>query len=372
MPTWNKQPLSHLPEVRVLGRTGPDRDPVTLFWTASGLEMNFTGSELWLQYRADYALYEPWISVELNGAWIARMPLPAGEGEVCLFRGLTPGDVKHVRVLKDVQAMHDDPRHLLQITALRYADGGFVPLPAPALRLEFVGDSITSGEGAIGAVCERDWVSVFFSAVNHYARLTADALGAEYRIVSQSGWGVVSGWDNDPRHVLPPYYEQVCGLAEGPANAAAGAKAPHDFAAWQPDAVMIHLGANDDAAFHNPPWPGAEGIAPFAQRLNGDDTPAAEDADRFVRAAADFLTVVRKNNPHALLVWCYGMLGGWLVPLLERAVERYRRKSGDERVFLLVLPDTTPDTLGAREHPGAGSHKAAATMLTEFLRSHLS
>ena len=72
--------------------------------------------------------------------------MAAGESEICLFRGLTPGVARHVRVLKDVQAMPDEPDHFLQITALGGRDGEFLPLPAPAYRLEFIGDSITSGE----------------------------------------------------------------------------------------------------------------------------------------------------------------------------------------------------------------------------------
>ncbi len=63
--------LTQLPQVRALGRhTG--RDPLTLFWTASGIELEFTGSELWVDSFADYEVVEPWVSVELNGAWVAR------------------------------------------------------------------------------------------------------------------------------------------------------------------------------------------------------------------------------------------------------------------------------------------------------------
>ena len=50
--------------------------------------------------------------------------------------------------------MAEDPKHLLQITGLEYADGEFRALPKPALRLAFVGDSIPSGVGAIGSVSE--------------------------------------------------------------------------------------------------------------------------------------------------------------------------------------------------------------------------
>ena len=64
--------LTQLPQVRALGRhTG--RDPLTLFWTASGMELEFTGSELWVDLFADYEAVEPWVSVELNGT-VCREP----------------------------------------------------------------------------------------------------------------------------------------------------------------------------------------------------------------------------------------------------------------------------------------------------------
>ena len=157
--------LTQLPQVRALGRHA-GRDPLTLFWTASGMELEFTGSELWVDFFADYEVVEPWVSVELNGAWVARFAVSPGKSRVCLFRGMTPGKAKHLRLLKDVQAMHDDPAHLLQITGLEYAGGEFLPLPEPKYRLEFVGDSITSGEGAIGAKPEEDYSDNYFES--HY------------------------------------------------------------------------------------------------------------------------------------------------------------------------------------------------------------
>ena len=180
--------MAALPQVRVLGRT-TGTDVVNLFWTGSGIEFIYTGSELQVEVNADYDAYEPWLAVELNGVQISRVPLNKGKNEVCLFRGMTVGKPKHVRILKEVQAMHQDPGHLLQIAGLQYADGEFLQLPEPKYRLEFVGDSITSGEGTVGAVYEEDWISAFFSAENTYPRMVADALSAEYRVISQSGWG---------------------------------------------------------------------------------------------------------------------------------------------------------------------------------------
>ena len=370
MEALQKKSLAELPQVRALGRH-TSRDPLTLFWTGSGIELDFTGSELWVDFFADYEVMEPWVSVELNGAWIARFAVNPGQSRVCLFRGMMPGKAKHIRLLKDVQAMHDDPAHLLQITGLEYAGGEFLPLPEPNYRLEFVGDSITSGEGAIGAVQEEDWVSAFFSAENHYGRMTADELGAEYRCISQSGWGIVSGWDNDIRHVLPPYYTQVCGVATGERNAALGAQQPNDFAAWQPDAVIFNLGTNDTNAFANPAWADPDTGTEHKLRLlsNGDFHP--EDAQRIADTVQRFLTLAREKNPQAVLVWCIGMLGDRLLPLLQQGMTQYKAATGDSRVYLLELPETTPETVGARQHPGVENHRQAAQVLTEFLKDIL-
>ena len=99
-----------------------------------------------------------------------------------------------------------------------------------------MGDSITSGEGTVGAVYEEDWISAFFSAMNTYPRMVADALSAEYRVVSQSGWGIVTGWDGNVENKIPPFYTQVCGLLTGERNASLGALQDYDFEAWQPPA----------------------------------------------------------------------------------------------------------------------------------------
>ena len=358
-------PLSALPRVRMLGRH-PQGGPAPLFYTAAGFVCRFTGSELHLHLNAGFTMYEPWLSVELNGARIARFPVAAGESEICLFRGMTPGMPKTVRVLKDVQAMHDDPAHFVQITGLSAPDGEFLPLPEPACRLEFVGDSITSGEGALGAQCEEDWVSPFFSAVDHYARMTADALGADWRIVSQSGWGLLSSWDNDPHRRVLDFYDTVCGLAVGAHNEALGAQQTYDFAAWPADAVMINLGTNDEHALDNPPWtdPGT-GIA-YAQR------PTPEHLAALEQAAVDALKKLRRRNPGALLVWAFGMLGeGRMGAVLRAAVARYTAETGDARAVYLALPAATPQTLGARRHPGAACHRQAADVLAAFLRQQL-
>lgn len=362
--------LDEIPYLKVHGRTTEALRPLTLFWTASGIELNVKGSELWITFFSDYQSYESWISVEINGAYISRMMVPKGTQTFCIFRGMSADKVKNVRIYKDVQAMSGDDMHLLQVMSVT-TDGSFEPLPERALRLEFIGDSITSGEGSIGAEAEEDWISMFFGSVRHYARETARALDADYRVISQSGWGTYSGWDNNIHCALPKYYEKVCGLAFGERNTALGAQEKYDFTRWQPDAVVVNLGTNDSGAFYSPEWTDPETGITYKQRLLEDGSFCPEDAEHTMEAVVDTLEKLRRLNPKAKLVWVYGMLGNPLTPWLEQALERYRVKSGDTQVFFVELPDTTPETVGSRCHPGRKSHEAAARVLTEALKKLL-
>ena len=181
----------------------------------------------------------------------------------------------------------------------------------------------------------------------------------------------MTGWENDPRHVMPPYYTQVCGVAQGARNAALGAQHENDFAAWPPDAVIINLGTNDTGAFDNPPWlDPATGEPHQLRRLSGGGFHP-EDAQTVASGVQHFLTLLRAKNPQAKLVWCIGMLGSELLPVLRQGMEQYKAMTGDCFVYLLELPNTTSETMGARQHPGAENHRQAASVLTGFLKTIL-
>lgn len=360
--------IFELPHFHPLGRYHPalarQTGALPLLWAGSGLELCFTGSELRLVFEADFVGQEPWLAVELNGAPIVRMPLNRGTQEVCLLRGMTPGTPKRVRVFKETQPMAEDRAHRLWVRDVIWEGGEFLPVPEPAFRLEFVGDSLTSGEGVVGAVQETDWVPSLFSASRTWAKLASDLLNADFRLISQSGWGVRSGWDNHPAHTLPSIYDRVCGPALGAENERMGAQAANDFQVWQPDAVVINLGTNDASAMSNPPWHGPDG------RIFRQARDAAGLAS-FAAAAIDFLKTLRRHNPAAKLVWTYGMVEDPLDSTLAEAVSRFRRETGDKDACYLQLPAAANGTMGSRQHPGPLCHRAAAEVTAEFLKSVL-
>ena len=135
-------------QYRVLGRTGESVDPLHLFWTGSALELNLRATELWVTFESSYMVFENWVDVMVNGALIQRFMVPKGRSSICLFRGMDRNLTRNVRIVRDTQAMHLDPRNSLAVCSL-ITDGVFDEVPEPALKLEFIGDSLTSGEGTV-------------------------------------------------------------------------------------------------------------------------------------------------------------------------------------------------------------------------------
>ena len=357
-----------LPEVPHLvhGRTNGSLTPLTLFWTAAGLELNVRGSELWVEFTADWDIHEPWYSFMVNGEFFSRRMAQKGTERVCVFRGMDPEKVKNVRIFKDTQAMNADPESVLQINAVA-TDGEFLPVPERNLKIEFIGDSITSGEGDIGAKAETDWISMFFSAENNYAVMVSRALNADIRVSSQSGWGVCCGWNNDPNSAIPPIYGQLCGLLSGEKNIALGAKEPYDFTKWQPNYVFINLGTNDCGAFSQPAWTDETTGETFQNRRTEDGKLNPEDEARFAHGATAFLKQLRGYYPNARLVWIYGMLGLELAPALQKAIDDYRAETGDANAEFLSLTDDLKNR-GCRDHPGVGAHRTAANELIAYIK----
>ena len=355
---------------KVHGRTETGMNPLPLFFNGSGIEVNVTGSELWIDLEVDCDFHEPWIWTALNGEFMSRQMLLPGTYSICLFRGMSPEAVKNVKLMREIQAMtEDDACHIL-IKGFQ-TDGFFLPTSDRRFKLEFIGDSITSGEGTYGATEDSDWLTMYMSTSRNYAVLTSDALDADYHLFSQGGWGVYCGWDNDVRHNIPSRYEKLCGLCGGEFNEKLGAGKPYQFDEWKPDAIIVNLGTNDASAFNQPPFTDPETGKSFQQRRNPDDTYNQEDLMRFEQAVIDFLLMLRKNNPYSHIVWTYGMLGYDLTLSITDAINTYRKQSGDTNVAFLQLPNTTAETVGSHAHPGLKSHQRAAGVLIEYLRGIL-
>lgn len=359
--------IGDVKKINIFGRLGKMKNPLPLFFNGSGVEIVVTGSDLWIEVETDSDFHEPWVAYELNGALMSRQMLLPGEHSICLFRNMNPETPKTIRFYRELQAMSEDDKCKVIVKGFKL-NGEFIDVPVYKRKIEFIGDSITSGEGSYGCVSDVDWLAMYMSASVNYATMTAKELNADFHIFSQGGWGVYCGWDNDIRHNIPSVYEKVCGLATGPSNEALGTLDDYDFESWQPDTIIVNLGTNDITAFSQPPILNPNDNKMYCQRRNPDGSLNRDDEMKVEKAIISFLKMLRLHCPNAHIVWCYGMLGCDLNLTITEAISEYRKETGDKKVDFFQLPNTTMETFGAHMHPGKESHRQAAKALVNYLK----
>ena len=201
--------INQIKNKRVLGRTGfKDSDSkLSLFWGASALEINVKGKEVWVLVSGNWTTHEPWVAVEVNGYQTNRFVAPKEPQWVCIARNLNAEKENLISIIKDTQAMAGDAEHVLFIHEIGLSDeGDFCTLPERKLNIEFIGDSITSGEGLAGNPDEMDWISMWMSAHKTYAVQFAKAMDGNLSVISQCGWGLKWAYDGNFNNNIPDYY----------------------------------------------------------------------------------------------------------------------------------------------------------------------
>ncbi len=347
--------------IRIYGRTKKS-EPLALFWTASGVEFDTDSTECHIDIECDYSIKEMWLRVELDGFLIQRFMVPKGRNTYCLFRGFPEGELRTVTVVIEAQPMDDDPvRHLLVHGIM--TDRLLQPIVPKEHRIEFVGDSLTSGEGLTGTSDIHDWCTGIFGLTGHYGLKVAKHFDAEYSIVSQSGWGVYCAWDNCIYTNIPHHYTRVCGVLKNPENDELGARDEWDFDSWKPEVIVVNLGTNDGGATENPAWtdPGTGIVhkqAPITTEGWEEDSKS-----RFENALYDFLKLLRKCNPESYIIWAYGMCGPLMEPYITETIDKYKNDSADERVTYVSLPACPEEDWGSHFHPGVKNHAESADVI---------
>lgn len=348
------------PRILRHGRT-LERRPLPLFWAASGVELETCARSLTFVLRADFSTREPWVRVEVDGATVLRQPLERGRNRVTVWRDMPAGSWHRVQLFKETQPMARDPRSLLALETI-LCEGTLRAVPPRPYKIEVIGDSISSGEGLAGGSGLHGALSMVFSTQGLYAVRTARDLNADLRILSQNGWGLCTGWDNDRTKAMPLYYDAVCGLLPDAGTEALGAREPQDFSSWQPDIVVVHLGNNDASALRSAPW-----MDGFALRAGPDGLPDAPSAACFTAAGTAFLQHLHQCVPRARLVWCYGTSTRVMEPCIREAIRQYGQLTGDTALYV-PLPVVLPSQRAADDHPGPAAHAAMARTLTEALQ----
>ena len=342
--------LKEIENKKIWGRCSFESNDFVMFWTESGVEFNVKASYMFAEIEASYEVLELWLDVFVDDERIMRFPLQQGKHKYQILRGFDPSHSTRVRIARNTQSMPDDKVSLIKICSID-TDAEFLAVPDRKYKIEFIGDSITSGEGS-AALTREEWIPTVFDPALGYVAETAKLLDAEYNMISQSGWGLYASWDGNLEYALPLVYKYVCGSQKTEYALAAGSCDEWDFESNKKDAIIINLGTNDSGA------------------CKLDKFDYEQFMKDFVECGVNFLKDVRAKNPDSVIVWCYGMLGTDMQNRIEDIVKTYNNNFSDNVKFV-ILPDCSDGFVGARMHPNPEGHKLAAAELFKCLKEEL-
>lgn len=372
--------INEISHKRILGRNisgaGESQERLNLFWGASALEVNVKAKEVWINVKGCYDQLEIYIVVEINGAQVTRFLVPQEDTWFCIARNLNPQKENLISIIKDTQAMPEDILHMLCINQIGLDEkGSFCELAPRTMKIEFIGDSLTSGEGLAGRFDENDWIPQWLCASKTYAIQTAKTLNADWNVMSLCGWGLCWSYDGNRNHSIPQHYEKVCGVMKGQKQQLCGAGNAYDFGKGS-DVVVIALGTNDNSAFFNNSWIDENGRIYELQR--DSEGKACDQTDTEIQTAAiNFLTTIRKHNPKAKIIWMWGLIKLSAVEAsLISGIEQYKKQNNDNFVSYLITDsmdkiEKNDSEKGSREHPGPLVHKLAAEKLVSLIKQNL-
>jgi len=308
-------------------------------WPETGIAGNFSGSSL--AVRLDDHDGKNFFNVFLDGDQDHPIILRAERGpETYPVAGrLAPGRHSFL-ITKRTEGAEGST----VFQGLELADDGQLLAPPPRAphRIEFFGDSITSGMGDEAPDLGPDDQGKDKNSHMSYAGITARALNAEIHMTSQSGIGVMISWFP---FTMPDFYDQLSAVGDNDSH--------WDFASWTPDVVVINLLQNDS-------W------------LIGRDHKLQPEPDEAARIAnyRRFVARIRQLYPDAYIVCALGSMDatrpGSPWPGYVKAAVEQMHAAGDTRIDTIFFPFT-----GYGQHPRVKQHQANAALLSAFIREKM-
>lgn len=337
--------------VRFIGRVMPLENTLWMALSGTGIEFSVTGRSASVTFVADstwsgVAENQARVAVYVDGERTEDVMLNQPEVTVTAFSRDTE-ETHVVRVIK----LSESPMSTCGISKID-TDGVICPTEQKEKFIEFIGDSITCGYGVDDEDRDHHFATGTEDVTKAYAYKTAQALDADYSMVSFSGYGIVSGYTGTGEkmgHQLVPEYYEKFGFSYGTYK---GEYKPQnmswDFTMRKPDLVVINLGTNDNSYV-----------------LGKDDR-----REEYISGYVKFLKTVRTCNPRAMILCTIGIMGTDLCPAVEKTVARYQRETGDENVCSMRFVEQLPeDGLAADWHPTETTHTKAAKKLTEEIKN---
>lgn len=283
-------------------------------------------------------------AIYVDGERTEDIMMDEPEKKITVFEG----DEKKSATVSVVK-LSETANSTISVDSIEVTGGDIAPTAEKDMYIEFIGDSITCGYGVDDEDRNHHFSTSTEDCTKAYAYKTAELMDADYSLVSISGYGIISGYTNDPdkkspNQVMPKYYEKV-----GFSYCKDLGSFNWDFAR-QPQAVVINLGTND------------------ASYCKGDKDKRAEFTAEYV----NFIKTIREKNPDAKILCVLGVMGADLYNCVEEAVNTYSAETGDTNVSSMKLPSQQEaDGIAADWHPTEKTHEKTAAVVAEKLQELL-
>lgn len=219
------------------------------------------------------------------------------------------------------------------------------PDPVSEKKIEFYGNSITTGHGVEDYSGKDRYDSIYTNNYNSYAAVTARHFDAEYHCISKSGIGVMVSWFP---YIMDDLYDNYIPL---------DTTVKWDFSKYTPDVVVVHLLQNDSWIVNKPDF--------FTfKKYFGTQKP---DEAFIVDAYKTFIGKIRAKYSTAQIICTMGGMditreGSPWPGYVEKAVEQMN----DEKVFTYFMPfKNTPG------HPNVEEQAVMAEGLIKFIEENI-
>lgn len=339
--------------VKFLGRTYFDNDKLYCALSGTGIEFTFTGTKCSITVAGDsnsgsagMADNHARVGIYVNGERIIDDMVDNKEEIYEVFQSDTSQEVT-VSLVK----LSESPMSTIAVTDINVTGTQIKPTANKEKLIEFIGDSITCGYGADDPNKNHHFSTKTEDVTKAFAYKTAQALNADYSMVSFSGYGVISGYSDGEKKVteqaLPQYYTKL-GYSWAANDSFKPSDIEWDFDKRQPDIIVINLGTNDDS---------------YTKDIK-------ERQEEYSAAYTEFLKTVRSKNPNAKIVCAFGIMGDRLFDHVQLAVDNYTLETGDSNVSTLRFDvQQAADGYSADWHPSVKTHDKASQKLADYLKT---
>ena len=311
--------------VNIFGRSYIVNNALRFDHASNAIEVGVIGTSLVVNLTASAISYmRVWVDdVELAD----RIKITPATKKYTVASGLE--DAYHkIRIVKATE-MQDAVWTVSSFEADKFAT---VPKKS-ALKIEFVGDSISAGYGSLGPAGAGKTVDNSDST-RTYAYYTAQQLGADYSVVAWSG-------------ICAKAYHWASNVNM---NTLYGRTSWTNSAAYttddEPDIIVLNLGTNE-ASYLSPEYGGPS---------YGSQFPADYK---------DMLTTIRSKNPNAYVICLYGMMGTNSV--IHSGIATAVEQMDDDKIVYNPI-SITANSSGAAGHPSAYAQEGWATQLASYIK----